>query len=133
MTLEVLSIDSKSALCAPWDCVWVGCSGGDVVVPPTNRLLHTIDWRMGGVLSRFILSRPKSVVFIPTMKKLWVPWLCLDVDPFEGLTQWIRGAQSSKWRRILAVAHLSELAPVIAQRLSRLPGDPSIEVVFCEK
>jgi hypothetical protein len=86
----------------PFDCLWISFHGREVVRPMASRALQWIDWRLQGVLSRYIVEEKflgGKLTFIPTMRRLPTPFVALEAAPDWNLFR--TNCEGLKFRRVL--------------------------------
>lgn len=78
--------------------MWLGLTNRQS--PPLGFVAQIVDWKLGGVVSRFkLMTQPP--VMISTMKRLPVEWVVLDRSPFDGLSLCFKNARSAPWKKIM--------------------------------
>jgi hypothetical protein len=89
-----------------YDCIWVMFAKSKEPTAIASPVVQALDWKMGGLLSRFIIEPPKSkTTFVPTMSR--IPSALLALEPL-GKMDWTGFAASCSGMAFRQVLVLSE-------------------------
>lgn len=105
-----------------FDCVWVLLNPRKTPSPLASQVLQWVDWKMQGVLSRFVLEKKtgkSQTIFVPTMKRLGAPLVALESP---GDTDWEAFAQNCKGmglKQVLVLCEQGAEVPVIEKEIRR--------------
>jgi len=85
MNVERLSFadEPEKITSTPIDCLWVLLAEREAPRPLSSKALQWIDWRLHGMISRYLLRAPAGdpqTTFVPTMKKLGFPMVAIEPD-----------------------------------------------------
>ena len=126
--MKVKRIHDEPSLNDNWDCVWVGLSKSREPRPFNARVLHLIDWGLGGNLSRYLLSAEEALVFVPTMGRLPFALLCVDRMPFRDLGQIAEQATKNRWSKMLFIVEDREAFSVVEKCFEKSSGNTQVLV-----
>lgn len=115
-----------------YDCVWISFVGREETGPIENRALQWIDWKMQGSLSRFIVQnqfRNSQTTFIPTMRKLPVPYLALEPNGKPNWDEFLKNCEGLKLRNVLFFCENAQAVSGIEKELKALKAGDFPETV----
>ena len=102
-----------------WGCGWIGFNVA-FEGPGHSNFLHLIDWKLGGVLSRFLISMQKGPVFVPTMGRLNFGLLCLDRAPLRPLNYLLDQAEKCHWEKVLFVTEEDSIRSSVKEDVEKI-------------
>jgi len=101
--VEIVETGDDWPLLRDFECLWVSLASRAVPSPISHMFLNWVDWKLAGVISRFILDDPKTssqTVFVPTMKKLPVPYVAIGSSQ-EDWNRFLHSCEGLKVNRVL--------------------------------
>jgi hypothetical protein len=94
--------DPEKIATETFDCLWISFHGRELVRPLSSKALQWVDWRLQGVLSRFIVEEKflgGKITFVPTMHRLPTPYVALESVPDWTLFQ--ANCEGLKFKHVL--------------------------------
>lgn len=117
-----------------YDCVWISFLGREVSSPISSQALQWIDWKMQGLLSRFVVMKKflaGQTTFIPTMRRLPVPYLALVPNAKPDWDNFLLNCEGLKLKNVLYFCEEATNVPMLEKELkSRTVGDYPETVTF---
>ena len=113
--------NNPELLLSEYDCVWVSFLGQEKPEPLKNRLLQWLDWRLQGVISRYLLEESFSqekTTFVPTLAKHKLNYLVLDPDRLTPADEFARQCTGLQAKKVLLVCENSEAADRLKKELT---------------
>ena len=103
VTRVVYDNEPDRILSEDFDCLWICFRVRKAQGPIKSRVLQSVDWKLQGVLSRFLLGarKEKKTTFIPTMAKMPIPFLALDSHSSPDWNSFVKNCEGQKWTEVL--------------------------------
>lgn len=86
------------------DCLWVLLAGRETPSPLSSPALQWVDWKLHGIISRFLLREKKGepvATFVPTMRKLAFPFVALESLDHTDWKSFHRNCEGMKMKEVL--------------------------------
>jgi len=103
------------------DCLWVLLAEREAPRPLSSRALQWVDWRLHGILSRYLL-RPRNgehcTTFVPTMKKLGFPLVAIEQADADWKT-FQRNCEGMKMKDVLVFCEDESRAASLEKELRK--------------
>jgi len=106
------------------DCLWMSFLGRKDESPLANAALQWIDWKLQGVVSRFIVSgsyRGKGTTFVPTMRRLSVPYVALESNKTPDWEAFVRNCEGLRWEHVFFLCEDADSQAQLAKELKAIP------------
>ncbi len=136
MKVEHISYSGAEAerlLAESCDCLWVSFHGRRAVGPLESQSLQCVDWRMSGVLSRYVLQgefRSKRTTFVPTMKKIAAQFLALESNGTPDWERFVQNCTGLKLKRVIFFCEDKQAVGLFQKELTKLSSHPYPETLL---
>jgi hypothetical protein len=86
-----------------YDCIWIAFESRANPAPLSSPALQWLDWKLRGQISRFLVDKAgdEQVTFLPTMRKLSVPFLALQPGGKVAWEQFQKNCEGLKLKNVL--------------------------------
>lgn len=125
--------DSEKILQEACDCLWVSFLGRKTVGPLGSRSLQCVDWKMSGLISRYVQQgkfRSKQTTFIPTMQKIPALYIALESNGNPDWELFLQNCSGLKWKKVVFFCEDKNTAKQFEKELSKLPAQAYPEAVL---
>lgn len=119
-----------------FDCLWVVVKLEKKRKSLSSSLLQSLDWKMGGVLSRLILSQDGKdrTTFIPSMQRIATPLIAIDFQPAFSAEKFRGNVRGLKPQSICCVVEGREERKMIRTLLESMEfSEPMQELCFASE
>lgn len=120
---------TQSMLDSGWDCIWVAFRPRREPEPAQDRVLQYLDWKLNGLISRFLLDKGykrKATTFVPVLQASFVPYLALEGEKHFDVQSFLRSCEGLKLKKVLLYCEDSTQSDAVASSLKNAahPGFP---------
>ncbi|NDC24433.1 MAG: hypothetical protein EB078_05340 [Proteobacteria bacterium] len=106
------------------DCIWI-CLPESQNTLPQHRLLHHLDWKLGGMLTRHLRSTERDSTFIATGGRISAPFLAVDFVSSTNVELFCQNAESMNFSRVLILTTTPNLPLIIENELKQFQSSVS--------
>ncbi len=127
MKIEKISYseaDSEKILAEACDCLWVSFHGRKSLGPLESRALQCVDWKMSGLISRFVQEgqfKNKQTTFIPTMSRIPAGYIALESGGTPDWELFLQNCAGLQWKRVVFLCEDKAATKLFEKELSKLP------------
>lgn len=84
-------------------CIWILLENPPSFLP-SHQALHSLDWKLGGRVSRYLLETPPASVFIATQGQIPIPLIAIELNGLKNSEQFFENARTMNFKKVVVLA-----------------------------
>jgi|688.fasta_scaffold95999_3 hypothetical protein len=84
-------------------CIWILLENAPTYLP-AHQALHSLDWKLGGKVSRYLLESSPVPTFIATQGQIAIPLIAIDFSGLSSVAKFFENAKNMNFKKVIVLA-----------------------------